>query len=132
MTAEDAEGATPAMIDALTLLQQASGHAVDDITSMTGDLSVYRIEERDWAGIIEERAENAESKAAASLEARMQGALEGLPHAGILSTDDLTLDDITPEDLESILEMSACPMLKESSFRNRKDFSGKLKRLRRI
>ena len=104
MTADDAEGATPAMIDALTLLQQASGHAVDDITSMTGDLSVYRIEERDWAGIIEERAENAEREAAASLEARMQGALDGLPREGILSIDDLTLEDITLEDLENIIE----------------------------
>ena len=65
--ADDASGMTPDIQDALAALQAASGRAMDDADAMTGDYSRYKIEERDWAGMIEDQAENAGRSAAQSV-----------------------------------------------------------------
>ena len=66
-TAQDASGMTPDIQAALSDLQTVSGKAMDDAEGMTGDYSRYRIEERDWAGMIEREAENAGRAAAESV-----------------------------------------------------------------
>ncbi|MCR4792006.1 MAG: hypothetical protein K5871_04610 [Lachnospiraceae bacterium] len=91
--AEDAASATPDIIAAVSELQQASGRAMDDASAMTGDLSEYRLEEdRDWAQMIEDRAESAERAAMESLENRLNSVVDRMPSSDDLSEEDL--DDL--------------------------------------
>ena len=65
--ADDAYGMTPDIQAAVSNLQSVSGKAMDDADAMTGDYSRYRLEEKDWAGMIEREAENAGRAAAESV-----------------------------------------------------------------
>ena len=68
--ADEMSGAGPEIEDAVRNLQAASGKALDDADSMTGHASDYSIPgDRDWAGIIEKRAEDAGRAAADSVRA---------------------------------------------------------------
>ena len=76
--ADDASGMTPDIQDALAGLQAAAGKAMDDADSMTGDYSRFRIEERDWAGMIEDQAESAGRAAAQSVKDSYAGYIDDL------------------------------------------------------
>ena len=72
-TANDAYGVTPALQGATAQLQAASGKALDDAQSMTGDVREYKLEEdRDWASMVEKQAENAGKAAADSVKDRYE------------------------------------------------------------
>ena len=65
--ADNASGATPDIQNAIANLQVASGRAMDDADSMRGGISDYKLEEKDWASLIEKQAENAGREAADSV-----------------------------------------------------------------
>ena len=91
-TAEDASGMTPEIQAALSDLQNVSGKAMDDAESMTGDYSRYRIEERDWAGMIEREAENAGRAAAESVRDTYEDRIGDLDSYTGNNLDDLISD----------------------------------------
>ncbi len=88
--ASDAAGATPDIQEALAALQAASGKAMDDAQSMTGNASDYKIDEnRDWAGMIEQQAENAGKAAADSVRESYNELFDELTAQDIPSYDEL-------------------------------------------
>ena len=111
-TARDAEGATPAVTEAISALQQAAGRTMDDASAMSGDLSEYKLEEnRDWAGMIEDRAERAEKEALESLENRMDSMLDRLSSYEDLSEEkmeeffgDTDISDLSEEELRELID----------------------------
>ena len=111
-TARDAEGATPAVTEAIYALQQAAGRTMDDASAMSGDLSEYKLEEnRDWAGMIEDRAERAEKEALESLENRMDSMLDRLSSYEDLSKEkmeelfgDTDISDLSEEELRELID----------------------------
>lgn len=89
--ADDAAGATPDIQNALALLQAASGKAMDDAQSMTGNASDYKLDEnRDWASMIEHQAENAGRAAADSVRESYNELFDELSADDIPSYDELT------------------------------------------
>lgn len=108
--AADAEGAVPEVTDAIYSLQQAAGKAMDDAVSMSGDLSEYKLEEnRNWAGMIEERAERAEREALESLENRMDAVLDQISGDKELTEEEIEkildgadLSDLSEEEIEEL------------------------------
>ena len=111
-TARDAEGATPAVTEAIYALQQAAGRTMDDASAMSGDLSEYKLEEnRDWAGMIEDRAERAEKEVLESLENRMDSMLDRLSSYEDLSKEkmeelfgDTDISDLSEEELRELID----------------------------
>ncbi|MBR3574024.1 MAG: hypothetical protein IKN97_02475 [Lachnospiraceae bacterium] len=111
-TARDAEGATPAVTEAIYALQRAAGRTMDDASAMSGDLSEYKLEEnRDWAGMIEDRAERAEKEALESLENRMDSMLDRLSSYEDLSKEkmeelfgDTDISDLSEEELRELID----------------------------
>ena len=91
-TAEDASGMTPDIQAALSNLQNVSGKAMDDADAMTGDYSGYRLEEKDWAGMIESEAENAGRRAAESVRSSYEDHLKDLDPYSEDDLDDLIND----------------------------------------
>jgi len=76
--ADDAYGATPDIQSAIAALQAASGKAMDDADSMTGDYSRFKLEEKDWAHLIETQAENAGRAALQSASDTYDDYMEGI------------------------------------------------------
>ena len=86
----DAAGMTPDIQEALASLQAASGKAMDDAQSMTGNASDYKIDEnRDWASMIEQQAENAGKAAADSVRDSYNELFDELSAQDIPSYDEL-------------------------------------------
>ncbi len=90
--AGDASGMTPDIQAALSNLQAVSGKAMDDADAMTGDYSRYKLEERDWAGLIEREAENAGRAAAESVRTSYEEYLGDLDSYSENDLDDLISD----------------------------------------
>ncbi len=88
--ASDAANAAPDVQEALAVLQAASGRAMDDAQSMTGNASDYKLDDnRDWAGMIEQQAENAGKAAADSVRESYNELFDELSAQDIPSYDEL-------------------------------------------
>ena len=88
--AQNATDATPDIQAALATLQAASGKALDDAQSMTGNASDYKLDEnRDWASMIEQQAENAGKAAADSVREKYDDLFDELSAQDIPSYDEL-------------------------------------------
>ncbi len=108
-TANDAYGAPAAIQGAIGNLQAASGRALDDAQSMTGDLSDYKLEEdRDWASMIEKQAENAGKAAADSVKSQYEDLLDKYKvefdeYGNLKIPDDVETGDLTSDEIRDIL-----------------------------
>ena len=105
--AADAADATPDIQEAIALLQAASGKAMDDAQAMTGNASDYKLEQKDWASLIEREAENAGRAAADSVRDSYSDLFDDLTGEDIPSYDELrdlieNYDD--PENREELEE----------------------------
>lgn len=105
--ASDAAGATPDIQEALAALQAASGKAMDDAQSMTGNASDYKLDDnRDWSGMIEQQAENAGKAAADSVRESYSELFDELTAQDIPSYDELMEliehydDPVIPDELK--------------------------------
>lgn len=99
-TANDAYGVTPALQGAVSDLQNASGKALDDAQSMTGDFDEYKIEgDRDWASMVEKQAENAGKAAADSVKSQYEELFDKYSNI----PDGIDTGNITDQDVKDIL-----------------------------
>ena len=103
MAVNDAADSVPEIMDAVRDLQQASGKAMDDAGAMTDDLSQYKLEEKDWASMIEAEAESAGRTAMDSLEAKEKEILDRLDTDRV-DPDNFEIPENIPDELKEILE----------------------------
>ena len=87
--AADAESATPDIQAAIAQLQAASGKAMDDAQSMTGNASDYKLDQKDWAGMVEQEAQNAGRAAADSVRDGYKDLFDELSGESIPDYDEL-------------------------------------------
>ena len=87
--AADASDATPDIQEAIAALQVASGKAMDDAQSMTGNASDYKLEQKDWASMIEKEAQNAGRAAADSVRDSYNDLFDDLSGEDIPTYDEL-------------------------------------------